>query len=99
MLSLSVTEEQGVTPGEFSSIWPKCQIDVRSVRNGQLVLPVAGLRHRRFRVIATVAGGFAAAAALTAVIMYLTGQGALGPLTAGLRRHSWRWGRASPIRQ
>ena len=70
-----------------------------TIAGAALVLPVAGLRRRRFRVIATVAGGFAAAAALMAVIMYLTGQGALGPLTAGLRRHSWRWGRASPIRQ
>src|SRR6266576_1975324 len=47
-----------------------------------LVLLVAGLRRRRFRVIATVAGGFAAAAVLMAAIMYLTGQGPLGTLTA-----------------
>ena len=56
----------------------------------------SGLRHRRFRVIATVAGSFVAAAALTAVIMYLTGQGALGTLSAGLRRHSWLTGAGFP---
>ena len=51
-----------------------------TIAGAALVLLVAGLRHRRFRLIATVAGGFVAAAALTAVIMYLTGQGALGAL-------------------
>ena len=40
-----------------------------------LVLLVAALRHRRFRVLATVAGGFAAAAALMAGITYLAGPG------------------------
>jgi len=43
-----------------------------------------------------VAGGFVAAAALTAVIMLLTGQGALGTLTAGLRRHAWLAGAGFP---
>ena len=67
-----------------------------TIAGAALVLLVAGLRRRRFRVIATVAGGFVAAAALTAVIMYLTGQGALGTLTAGLRRHSWLAGAGFP---
>ena len=40
-----------------------------------LVLLVAALRYRRFRVLATVAGGFAAAAALMAGITYLAGPG------------------------
>jgi uncharacterized protein (TIRG00374 family) len=61
-----------------------------------LVLLAAGLRRRRFRVIATVAGAFVAAAALMAAIMYLTGQAPLGPLTAGLRRHSWLGGAGFP---
>ena len=67
-----------------------------TIAGAALVLLVAGLRHRRFRVIATVAGSFVAAAALTAVIMYLTGQGALGTLSAGLRRHSWLTGAGFP---
>jgi glycosyltransferase 2 family protein len=61
-----------------------------------LVLLVAGLRRRRFRVVATVAGGFVVAAALMTAIMYLTGQGALGPLPAGLRRGSWLGGAGFP---
>ena len=61
-----------------------------------VVLLVAGLRYRRFRVIATVAGGFVAAAALMAAIMYLAGPGGLGALTAGLRRHSWLTGAGFP---
>ena len=40
-----------------------------------LVLLVAALRYRRFRVLATVAGGFAAAAALMAGITFLAGPG------------------------
>ena len=67
-----------------------------TIAGAALVLLIAGLRRRRFRVIATVAGGFVAAAALTAVIMLLTGQGALGTLTAGLRRHSWLAGAGFP---
>ena len=61
-----------------------------------LVLLVAGLRRRRFRVVATVAGGFVAAAALMTAIMYLTGQGPLGPLPAVLRRGSWLGGAGFP---
>jgi glycosyltransferase 2 family protein len=61
-----------------------------------LVLLVAGLRRRRFRVVATVAGGFVAAAALTTAIMYLTGQELLGPLPAVLRRGSWLGGAGFP---
>jgi len=61
-----------------------------------LVLLIAGLRRRRFRVVATVAGGFVAAAALMTAIMYLTGQDPLGPLPAGLRRGSWLAGAGFP---
>jgi glycosyltransferase 2 family protein len=67
-----------------------------TIAGAALVLLIAGLRRRRFRVIATVAGGFVAAAALMAAIMYLTGQGPLGTLTAGLRRHSWLIGAGFP---
>jgi glycosyltransferase 2 family protein len=67
-----------------------------TIAGAALVLLIAGLRRRRFRVIATVAGGFVAAAALMAAIMYLTGQGALGTLTVGLRRHSWLGGAGFP---
>src|ERR1700760_1901879 len=49
-----------------------------------LVLLPAALRYRRFRVLATVAGAFAAAAALMAGITYLAGPG--GPAPAGLRQ-------------
>ena len=52
-----------------------------------LVLLAAALRYRRFRVLATVAVGFAAAAALMAGITYLAGPG--GPVPAGLRQGSW----------
>ena len=67
-----------------------------SIAGAALVLLVAGLRRRRFRVIATVAGAFVAAAALMTAIMYLTGQAPLGPLTAGLREHSWLGGAGFP---
>jgi glycosyltransferase 2 family protein len=50
-----------------------------------LVLLTAALRYRRFRVLVTVAGGFAAAAALLAGITYLTGPGD----SAVLRHGSW----------
>ena len=59
-----------------------------------LVLLVAALRYRRFRVLATVAGGFAAAAALMAAITYLAGPG--GPAPAGLRQGSWLAGAGFP---
>ena len=59
-----------------------------------LVLLVAALRHRRFRVLVTVAGGFAAAAALMAGITYLAGPG--GPAPAGLRQGSWLAGAGFP---
>ena len=69
-----------------------------TIAGAALVLLIAGLRRRRFRVIATVAGGFVAAAALTAGSCP-DRAGRLGTLTAGLRRHSWLAGRAFPIRQ
>jgi undecaprenyl-diphosphatase len=59
-----------------------------------LVLLAAALRYRRFRVLATVAGGFAAAAALMAGITYLAGPG--GPAPAGLRQGSWLAGAGFP---
>jgi glycosyltransferase 2 family protein len=59
-----------------------------------LVLLAAALRYRRFRVLVTVAGGFAAAAALMAGITYLAGPG--GPAPAGLRQGSWLAGAGFP---
>ena len=59
-----------------------------------LVLLAAALRYRRFRVLATVAGGFAAAAALMAGITFLAGPG--GPAPAGLRQGSWLAGAGFP---
>ena len=59
-----------------------------------LVLLAAALRYRRFRVLATVAGGFAAAAALMAAITYLARPG--GPVPAGLRQGSWLAGAGFP---
>ena len=59
-----------------------------------LVLLAAALRYRRFRVLATVAGGFTAAAALMAAITYLAGPG--GPAPAGLRQGSWLAGAGFP---
>ncbi len=61
-----------------------------------LVLLVAALRYRRFRVLATVAGGFAAAAALMAGITYLAGPGGSAGLPAGLRQGSWLAGAGFP---
>ena len=61
-----------------------------------LVLLVAALRYRRFRVLATVAGGFAAAAALMAGITYLAGPGGSAALPAGLRQGSWLTGAGFP---
>ena len=61
-----------------------------------LVLLAAALRYRRFRVLVTVAGGFAAAAALMAGITYLTGPGGSAGLPAGLRQGSWLAGAGFP---
>ena len=58
-----------------------------------LVLLVAALRYRRFRVLVTVAGGFAAAAALMAGITYLAGP---SPAPAALRQGSWLAGAGFP---
>src|SRR5580692_11560298 len=60
-----------------------------------LVLLAAALRYRRFRVLATVAGGFATAAALMAAITYLAGPGG-SALPAGLRQGSWLTGAGFP---
>lgn len=67
-----------------------------SIAAAALVLLVAALRHRRFRVLATVAGGFAAAAALMAGITYLAGPGGSAALPAGLRQGSWLTGAGFP---
>ena len=61
-----------------------------------LVLLAAALRYRRFRVLATVAGGFAVAAALMAGISYLAGPGGSAALPAGLRQGSWLTGAGFP---
>ncbi len=61
-----------------------------------VVLLVAALRYRRFRVLATVAGGFAAAVALMAGITYLAGPGGSAGLSAGLRQGSWLAGAGFP---
>jgi glycosyltransferase 2 family protein len=61
-----------------------------------LVLLAAALRYRRFRVLVTVAGGFAAAAALMAGITYLAGPGGSAGLPAGLRQGSWLAGAGFP---
>jgi uncharacterized protein (TIRG00374 family) len=67
-----------------------------TIAGAAVVLLIAGLRRRRFRVVATVAGGFVAAAALMTAIMYLTGQDPLGTLPASLRRGSWLGGAGFP---
>ena len=54
-----------------------------SVVAAVLVLVVAALRYRRFRVLATVAGGFVVAVALMAGISYLAGPGGSAGLPAG----------------
>jgi glycosyltransferase 2 family protein len=61
-----------------------------------LALLVAALRHRRFRVLATVAGAFAAAAALMVGITYLVGPSGSAGLPAGLRQGSWLAGAGFP---
>jgi glycosyltransferase 2 family protein len=60
-----------------------------------LVLLVAALRYRRFRLLVTVAAGFLAAAALMTGITYLAGPGGSG-LPAGLRQGSWLTGAGFP---
>jgi uncharacterized membrane protein YbhN (UPF0104 family) len=67
-----------------------------TVAAAALVLLIAALRHRRFRVLATVAGGFVAAAALMTAIMYLAGHGSSSGLPAGLRQGSWLTGAGFP---
>jgi len=61
-----------------------------------LLLLVTALRYRRFRVLATVAGGFAAAAALMTGISYLAGPAGSATLPAGLREGSWLTGAGFP---
>jgi glycosyltransferase 2 family protein len=61
-----------------------------------LVLLAAALRYRRFRVLATVAGGFVVAAALMAGITHLAGPGGSALLPAGLRQGSWLTGAGFP---
>jgi undecaprenyl-diphosphatase len=56
-----------------------------TIAGAGLLLLTAALRYRRFRVLVTVAGGFAAAAALLAGIIYLTGPAD----SAVLRNGSW----------
>ena len=63
-----------------------------------LVLLVAALRYRRFRVLATVAGGFAAAAALMAGITYLAGPGGSPRCPRGCARVPGWPAPVSPIR-
>ena len=48
-----------------------------------LALLVVAVRYRRFRVLVTVAGGFAAAAALMAAITYLAGPGGFSGAARG----------------
>ncbi len=57
-----------------------------------LALLAAALRYRRFRVLATVAGGFAAAAALLTGIAYLVGPAG----SAALPQGSWLTGAGFP---
>ena len=57
-----------------------------------LILLVAALRYRRFRVLVTVAGGFAAAAAAMAGITYLVGPAG----SAALSQDSWLAGAGFP---
>jgi glycosyltransferase 2 family protein len=66
-----------------------------TVAAAALVLLVAALRYRRFRVLVTVAGGFAGAAALMAAITYLAGPGG-SALPGGLRQGSWLAGAGFP---
>ena len=66
-----------------------------TVAAAALVLLVAALRYRRFRVLVTVAGGFAGAAALMAAITYLAGPGG-SALPVGLRQGSWLAGAGFP---
>ena len=67
-----------------------------TIAGAALILLVAGLRGRRWRVLATVTGGFVLAGALMTAIMYLTGQSALASLPAGLRQGSWLAGAGFP---
>ena len=67
-----------------------------SIAAAALVLLAAALRYRRFRVLATVAGGFAVAAALMASISYLAGPGSSAALPVGLRQASWLTGAGFP---
>ncbi|MGB6581855.1 MAG: hypothetical protein WBF34_28465, partial [Streptosporangiaceae bacterium] len=61
-----------------------------------LVLLVAALRYRRFRVLATVAGGFAAAAALMAAITNLAGPFVRNGKTSMMQRLLLRVAMAPP---
>ena len=63
-----------------------------TVAAAALVLLVAALRYRRFRVLVTVAGGFVAAAAAMAGITYLVGPAG----SAALRQGSWLTGAGFP---
>jgi uncharacterized protein (TIRG00374 family) len=95
LLSTSATTVSEAVPGTGAGQVLTGLVQV-TIACAALVLLVAGLRRRRFRVVATVAGGFVAAAALMTAIMYLTGQEPLGPLPAVMRRGSWLGGAGFP---
>jgi hypothetical protein len=63
-----------------------------TIAGAALLLLVAALRHRRFRVLVTVAGGFAGAAVLMGGIDHLAGPGG----SAALRQDSWLTGAGFP---
>jgi glycosyltransferase 2 family protein len=67
-----------------------------TIAGAALLLLIAGLRRRRFRVLATVAGGFVASAAVMTAIIHLAGQGTAAALPAGLRQGSWLAGAGFP---
>ena len=94
-----------LNPGEaaISGIGPRTEVGQVltglvqvTIAAAALVLLTAGLRRRRFRVVATVAGGFVLAAALMTAILYLAGQSPSAPLPAGLRQGSWLGGAGFP---
>jgi undecaprenyl-diphosphatase len=95
LLSPNATAVSGAEPGTAAGRVLTGLVQV-TIAGAALVLLIAGLRRRRFRVVATVAGGFVAAAALMTGIMYLTGQDPLGAVPAGLRQGSWLTGAGFP---
>ncbi len=95
LLSTRTAAITGIRPGTAAGRVLTGLVQV-TIAAAALVLLAAALRYRRFRVLATVLGGFLAAAALMTAVTYLAGHGNPFAVPAGLRHASWLTGAVFP---